>query len=708
MALLGTIRKKSGLLIIVIGVALAAFVLGDFFKPGNRRQMNYIGEINGEEIPAIEFNEKVEQNIKAIKQNQKKEQLTAAEVYSAKQTIWSELLKKIILGKEYEELGIVVTPDELFEQVQGETPHRYILQYFKDPETGEYDPQLVLNYLKQLDQLDQKSIEQWVIFEQAIKDDRIGQKYKNLVSKGYYVPKAFIPKENELNLRKAKLRIVASDVKSIPDSLVEITDNDYNKFYEENIHQYEQEASRDIDYVIFDVKPSADDRRLISQDVHKVYRELINKPIEDVPNFVNLNSDNRYDSTFFKEGELSVRIDSIMFNSPLGAIVKPYVENNTYYVAKLMDVQHRPDSMKATHILVSHKELYGANEEITRTKEEAKIMADSLLEVVLAKPEKFEEIAVEISDDPSVLKNSGNLGWFADGTMLYPFNQAVLEGKKGDVSIVETRYGYHIIRIDDKLQPTKKVRVAIIDRAIEPSNQTYQNVYTEASKFAGESTTLDAFESSITEKKLNKRSADDVKEMQTTIPGLDNPRGIIRWSFFDRINLGDVSPIFDFENSYVIAAVSEVREKGTMPMEQAKERMETLVLNEKKTEMLLEKMNAITSNDLYQIAKELDDKVDTINTINFYARNIPGFGRENDVIGEIFTLNEGEISKPIKGNGGTFIIQIDSIIAAKPIEDTLAIENRLKGRFKSRVDNNYVYRALEKKAEIVDNRLFFY
>lgn len=708
MALIGEIRKKSGLLVIVIGVALAAFVLGDFFKPGNTRQVNYIGEIDGEEILAIEFNEKVEQNVNAIKQNQGKDQLTAAELYSAKQTIWNEMLKKIILGKEYEELGIVVTPDELFEQVQGETPHRYILQYFKDPQTGEYNPQLVLNYLKQLDQMDQKAIQQWVNFEQAIKDDRVSTKYKNLVSKGYYVPKAFIPKENDLNLRKAKLRIVASDVKSIPDSLVEITDNDYNKFYEENIHLYDQEASRDIDYVVFDVKPSAEDRKLISQDVHKIYQELIKKPIEEVPNFVNVNSDNRYDSTFYKEGELSLRIDSLMFNSPVGTIVRPYVENNSYYIAKLMDVQHRPDSMKATHILISHKDIYGVNEEITRTKEEAKIMADSLYEVVLAKPEKFEEIAVEISDDPSVLQNSGNLGWFADGTMLYPFNQAVLEGIKGDVSIVETRYGYHIIRVDDKQKPTKKVRVAIIDHAIEPSNKTYQNVYTEASKFAGESTTLDAFETSITEKKLNKRSADDVKEMQNTIPGLDNPRGIIRWSFFDRINLGDVSPIFDFDNSYVIAAISEVREKGKMPIEQAKERMEPLVLNEKKTEMLLEKMNTVTSNDLNQIAKELDDDVDTINTINFYARNIPGFGRENEVIGEIFTLNKGEISKPIKGKGGTFIIQIDSIIVAKPIVDTLAIIERLKGRFKSRVDNNYVYRALEKKTDIEDNRLFFY
>ncbi len=708
MALIGNIRKRSGLLVVIIGVALAAFVLGDFFKPGNSRQINYIGEIDGEEILALEFNERVEQNINAIKQNQGKEQLTPAEVYSAKQTIWNELLKKVILGKEYEDLGLVVTSDELFEQVQGENPHRYILQYFKDPQTGEYDPQLVLNYLKQLDQMEQNSVQQWVNFEQAIKDDRVASKYKNLITKGFYVPKAFIPKENDLNLRKAKLRVVASDVKSIPDSLVEITDEDYRKFYEENIHQYEQEASRDIEYVVFDVKPSADDRRLISQDVHKVYRELINKPIEEVPNFVNVNSDTRYDSTFYKEGELSLRIDSIMFNSPIGAIVKPYIEDNTYHIAKLMDVQYRPDSMKATHILISHKDIYGMSEEVTRTKEEAKIMADSLFDVVIATPEKFEEIAVEVSDDPSVLQNSGNLGWTADGVWLYPFNQAVLEGKKGDVSIVETRLGYHIIRVDDKQKPTKKVRVAIIDHAIEPSNQTYQNIYTEASKFAGESTTLDAFEKSITDKKLSKRSADDVKEMQNSIPGLDNPRGIIRWAFFDRTKLGDVSPIFDFDNSYVIAAVSEVREKGTTPLEQAKESMKTMVLNEKKTEMLLEKMNAVTSNDLNQIAKDLDDNVDSINTINFYSRNIPGFGRENDVIGEIFTLEEGEMSKPIKGKGGTFILQLDSIIVAKPIDDTLAIINRLKGRFKSRVDNNYVYRALEKKTDIEDNRLLFY
>ena len=175
MALIGNIRKHSALLVIVIGVALAAFVLGDFVK-GKPRSTADVGEVNGEEITYQEFNRKFEENIESEKQNQRKENLTAEENFDIRQRTWNQIVYNIIMGEEHDELGLAISSDELFEQVQGKNPHRYILQYFTDPETGQYSPHLVLNFLKQLDQMKTADVQQWLNFERAIKDDRLSTK----------------------------------------------------------------------------------------------------------------------------------------------------------------------------------------------------------------------------------------------------------------------------------------------------------------------------------------------------------------------------------------------------------------------------------------------------------------------------------------------------------------------------------------------------
>ena len=183
MALIGTIRKQSGLLVIIVGVALAAFVLGDFLSPRSGRQQVNIAKVLGEEITYKQFDEKVEQSIETQKRNQNKESLTAEEIFNIKQQTYDQITQKILLDKEYMNLGIAVSADELFDQIQGENPHAYILQYFKDPETQKYDPELVRRYLKQLNEMDAASRTQWDVFVEAIKDDRLKTKYKNLISK---------------------------------------------------------------------------------------------------------------------------------------------------------------------------------------------------------------------------------------------------------------------------------------------------------------------------------------------------------------------------------------------------------------------------------------------------------------------------------------------------------------------------------------------
>lgn len=707
MAVIGTIRKHSALAVILVGVAIAAFIVSDLFsgKRGRGREIPAVGIIAGEEITAIDYNRRVEENLEIQRANQNKPALTASEAFDIRQSTWNQYLKEIIMGKEYERLGLSVTTDELYDLVQGPRPHSLIRQYFTDPQTQQYNPQLVINFLQNMDNVEPEVKKQWLSLEKYIKDDRLSQKYNSLVSKAYYVPQAFAQMDYDNKKKNAEFRYVAVRYTTIKDEEVTLTDKDYEAYYEKNKHTFEQEASRDIDYVVFEVLPSSEDRSAMRESVYKIFEDFRNTP--DVVTFVNTTSDKRYDSTWFKKGQLPVTLDSVVFHSSVGTFIPPYEENNAWHMARVMDMQSRPDSMKAEHILVSYQGALRANEAITRTKEQAERKADSIFNIVNADKTKLQALAFTLSDDGSAKQNNGDLGWFADGAMIGPFNNAVLNGKIGDVVQVETPFGFHIIKITGKKDPVAKVRVAIIDRAIEASTKTFQDVYTQASTFAGENNTQTKFETAVTNQGLNKRSATYLREMANNIAGIENPREIIRWAYYDGIELGEVSPVFDIGGKYVVAVLTAVREKGVLPLDQMKDNIKNFVMNEKKASMIKDRMKNAGS-DINQIAREFGTKVDTSLNTTFSSRNIPGFGSEFQVIGEIFAMNEGELSQPIQGNGAVFVIQLDRFYEPPQTADLKANRDQLQNSFRSRLSNNPMLTAIQKNTKIEDNRIKFF
>jgi peptidyl-prolyl cis-trans isomerase D len=708
MAVIGTIRKHSALAVILVGVAIGAFIISDLFtgKGKGRNNNPPLGSIAGEEITVKDYNQRVDDNLEMQRTNQNKENLTAQETFDVRQSTWTQYLNEIIMGKEYERLGINVTTEELYDLVQGPRPHNLIRQYFQDPATKQYSPKMVINFLQNLDNMKPEVKKQWLNLEKYIKEDRLTQKYQALVAKGYYMPEAFASMDYISKKKNAEIRYVAIRYTTLKDEDVVLTDKDYEAYYEKNKHLYEQEPSRDIDYVIFEVLPSAEDRSLTRESVYQIYDDFRNT--SDYITFVNSTSDKRYDSTWFKKGQLPVTVDSLLFSSPVGTFVPPYEENNAWHLARLMDMQARPDSMKAEHILIAYKGAYRAAETITRTKEQAERFADSLLNVLNADKTKIKALAFQLSDDGSAKENNGDLGWFADGNMVSPFNEAVLKGNVGDLVKVETVFGFHVIKITGKKDPVTKIRAAVIDRLIAPSSKTFQDVYTQASSFAGENNTRTKFETAVTNLGLNKRSATYLREMGNTIPGIDYPREIVRWAYYEGIKTGEVSPVFDVSGSYVVAVLTNIREKGLIPLEQLKDNIKTFVLNEKKASMIKEKINSSGSSDIYQIARDFNTKVDTNLTLTFSSRNIPGFGSEFQVIGEIFSMNEGEQSEPIQGNGGVFVVKLDRFYKPPQVANYNVYRDQMITAFHSRMNANPMFSALQKKAKIEDNRLLFF
>jgi peptidyl-prolyl cis-trans isomerase D len=704
MAIIGKIRKHSGLAVIIIGVAIAAFVIGDFGKK-QAKGTNNIGSVNGEQIPYVEFSKKVDETIEAQKQNSGNDKVTDQETFAIRESTWDLLVKQILMGDEFEQLGLTVSPEELFDQIQGKQPHRYILQYFKDPKTGQYDPALVINYLKNLDKMEPKARDQWLLFEKAIKDDRLETKFNNLLSKAYYQPKAFLQKTYAQQAKSLKVRFVSPSVFAISDSLIKLTDADYQKFYDKNKgFFFNDEAYRDLDYILFEVIPSTADRKKTAEDVALLFKDF--QGATDVVNFTNANSDNKYDSNYLKKGSLPGKLDSLMFNSTPGTIVAPFEFNNTWYMGKLIAIQERPDSMSGSQILVSYSGL--GNEEIKRTKEQAKIKADSLLVILKKNPEQFANLAKIVSDYPSAKEDGGDLKWFTDGNPNFePFFKSGMEMKPKDIKILETRIGYTIFQLTNKTKPVKKVKTAVLARAIEPSNQTYQDTYMQASAFAGQNKTPETFEKSAIKAGLQKKQASNVKEMDYYVMGLPTAREVVRWAYAENTKVGDVSPVFDLTGKYAVAVLKKISVKGQQPLEAVKLNIEPAVKNYRKVELLAENMKKDAGNkDLYALAAKYNAKVDTT-VLTFTGFGRSALGREPIVLGQIFTLKKGEFYGPLMGNFGAYYLIIDEISEAPAKEDYTYENMQLQQAFGNRVSSS-TYTFLKKIAKIEDNRIKFF
>ncbi len=704
MAVIGSIRKHSTFLVIIIGAALAAFILGDFAKKRQKRDIN-VGKVNGEEIAIMDFNNKVDQNIDATKQQQKKSTLTSDESFRIRNETWDQMVKDMLMNKEYDELGIDVTTDELFDLIQGPNPYPLIKKYFVNRKTGKYDRRLVINYLKNLDRVSPKQKQQWITFEEYIKNDTKQKKFNTLIQIGYYVPKILAKMAYNEENDKANIEFEATRYPDVPDSLVKVTDADYQHYFDENKKRYEQKESRSIDFVLFNVKPSIRDTKKALKEAVATKTDFENTP--NIGQFVRANSDAPYDSAWKAEGQLPVQIDSLMFHSKIGTVSKPYLESDSYYIARLVDIAYRPDSMKASHILIAYKGAMRANPAVNRTKEEANKLADSLYRIVKRNPRKITKLADKFSDDGTAKKNHGNLGWFADGHMIPTFNKAVFDTKVGHVTMVESPFGFHIIKVTGKKRPVRKVKVAIVKQEIIPSNETYQSTFAKASKLASENKTAKAFYEAIRKDHLHKRTMPKMDKMSNYIVSLKNPRQIVKWAFNEDTKVGEVSKVFDLEGQYVVAVLTEKFEKGYPSLDDLKPRIVNNVMDEVKGRYLVKKMKTF-DGDFAKIAATMKVQKEKMTTLSFNTRNMTGFGREKKVVGYVFGMDQGKISRPLIGNGGVFVIHLDKMTKASDLGNYSATIKKMESEFEKRVTQNYPYKALKNASDIVDNRISFY
>ncbi len=703
MAVLNKIRQRSLFLIIVIALALFSFVLADLFNKGNsfsQQAQNVVATINGKEITRDGFLQKVENMQRQLGPNATNSQVV--------NRVWDLEVRQAVMESQFEKLGITVEKDQmrdLLKQALASSPE------FLN-EAGLFDENKLNEYIANLKETSPIGYQSWIDYENSLANNGLQQNYFNLVRAGLSGTLAEGELEHNLEGNKADIKFVQIPYTSIPDSLVKVSKAEIAAYIEKHKKQYEVEASRDIKFVQFNETASLEDENAIKASLkdllaNKVEYNEVTKAndtvagflnTQDVKDFVNANSDIKFNDQFVFKSSLPTAVADSLYNLNKGEVYGPYKDNGYFKITKLVAVKQIPDSAKVRHILIPFLGAQSAGPDVVQTEAQAKTTADSLLSVLKTNRSKFEEFVTAYSSDQGSIQNGGRYDWHPYNTMVPEFNAFEFEGNVGDLGVVKTVFGFHIIEVEGQKDKKKAVKVATLARKIEPSDDTIDKIFREASEFEIAIGNAD-FEEVAKTDNYTVRPVNGIKILDENIPGVGSQRPIVRWTFEEDAKVGDVKR-FTTSGGYVIAQLVAKHEKGLMATEDASATVLPILRKEKKAQIIKER---ITTENLQDLAKAEKTTVRLASAINMKTPTISGAGREPLVVGTAFGLKEGDISKPIAGANGVYVIQVEKITPAPKLDSYQAAANRVSNQ-KTATVNSKLYTALRDVADIEDNR----
>ncbi|TBW28054.1 peptidylprolyl isomerase [Gramella sp. KN1008] len=706
MAVLNKIRQRSVFLIIIIALALFSFVLADVIRNGglsSQNSQNVIATVNGKEIGREEFARDVE----AFERNMGRNISTTQAV----NRVWDQKLREVILTEEIEKLGIRAGEGQVTNLVRSQMAGN---PNFTN-EAGMFDENRLREYVANLRETSPQAYEQWQDFTSNLGKTAKLNSYYNMVSAG--VGATLIEGEQAYRMKNdnINMKFVQLPYSSIPDTEVEVSKSEIKSYIEEHPARFETEASRNIQYVIFEETASEEDRTEAKESLSDLRKERVeyNAAIgandtlpgfdstEDYGDFLSNNSDLPFESRFKFRNEFTGENAETIFNLEEGETFGPYEENGYWKLSKVVETKNIPDSVKASHILVTYQgSQLGAG--VSRSKEEAQQLADSIAGVVRNDKDKFAELASEYSADTSNKEQGGDLGYFTPGMMIPAFENYVFENETGDVGVVETPLGYHVISIDDQTEAARAVKVATIAREIEASETTMNRLFNEVTKFEISASESD-FADVAKENNYEVKTVRDVKALDENIPGAGAQRRVIQWAFEDEAEVGDVRR-FDTNNGYIVAQLISKKDKGLMSVEEASSIVTPILKKEKKAELIKERLKG---SNLQEIANNHGESVQTADAVNLSSPTLAGAGEEPEVVGAVFALEPGKVSEPIAGEKGVYVVELVSKFEA-PAMDSYKAFAQQESMARRAEASMRVFDALKKKAEIEDNRARFY
>ena len=700
MGIIGSIRKHSWIAVALVGIAIIAFILGDLTK--NQRGIPDMGKVNGETMSRQRFDELVQRAEDNYKMQQQVAQVPSEMQSRIRESVWGEFVEEPLFEEQASNLGLQVTAGELGDMYTGKFIHPYLRQYFTNPQTGVYDTLGVRRTLENFTSMDTNQRLQWVELEKAVKKDRLQQKYASLILSGFYMPKALAEKVAIYSQEVSNVRVAALPFQSVSDDEVTLADADYKNYYEEHKAEFRvPDEMRDVEFIVYPVNPTPQDLADIQASVEKTWAEF--QTIEDVevPFFVNGESHRSYDSSYVKASSFKAPFDAQIEAAAPGSFIAPAIVGNEWMMAKVMGTAVRPDSLRASAIVILNSK--AGSEITTRSEEQAKKLADSVLALVNSNRMSFEDAVEQFSDDPQKGETKGDMNWQLDGNYGL-LNEQIVNTAVGTSFLFERPdgYGYHIVKVTDKTPASKKYRVALITREIVPSKATNDAVYTQAHKFASQNRTIKSFEASAQEQNLQVRNS-RIGLMSESLTGVSNAREIVRWAFNNETQIGAVTDqVYECGDVYVIATLKDVFKKGYATLDQMRPMIEQDVRREKRAEMLMARAEEATkvAKDINSIAVKLNVAVDTLDSVAFNGNYFGKFGMEPKVQSVIAATKSG-LTQPVKGASAVYVVQVDGKAKVEGV-DANTMRAQLEQGYRNKI--RQISDVLRMKATIEDNR----
>ncbi|MBT4958489.1 MAG: peptidylprolyl isomerase [Flavobacteriaceae bacterium] len=702
MAILGSLRKNSVVLITVIGMALFAFVISGVFDGKGYTSQDPIGMVNDQDLSIEEFRNQVDflersYNLSGM---------------NAVNSVWDQTVRNLILKNQFELSGVDSGKDHL-EYILSQNPSFNSEPSFLN-DAKIFEIEKFIDLIVEYKTTNPDAYEQWKKQESIFQSQSNEKIYFDLISSGIN----FSYKDGEfeylLQNDRVDIEYVQIPYSSIPDSLVKLKNSDVQKYIKSNHTDFKIDASRSIEYVLFEEKPSIEDENetksfLESFLVEKKEYNDISKQEETIPSlltaknlteFINQNSEIKFDSIYVPKGSLPNNDANILFNLNKGQNYGPYLDDEYFKISRMLD-KKKGGNIRASHILISFKGSKNASPEITRSKSEARKEANRILKLVRKNPDSFSGLAFEFSDGPSK-SSGGDLGFFQEGAMVKPFNDFVFSKKEGTIGVVETDFGFHVINIVAKEDLVLLASIAIKNI---PSENTSDKTFNLATKFEINLSKNKNLNELARENNHEIKPVSNIKILDDNLPGLTNQRRLVQWLFSEEVELNSYKR-FDLSNGgYLIAQVTDLREEGLSSVEDVTFTAVPKVRNQKKAELIIKQNKK--NKSLEDLANNNNTEIKKALALNQKNATISGAGREPLLVGHAFGLKVNQISDFIIGENGVYKIKVTKKDKSSGLDTYSSYQNQLLLSSRPSV-NSTLYQAVKESAEIIDNRSTYY
>ena len=698
MAVLEKIRVKLGILItVLIAVALLSFIIDPTTLETTLSYFSSkydVGKIDGKKVRYNEFQEKVDYYTNIYTLTSGSQSVSEEAMQAINETAWQNLISEWYIVPEMQKAGVRVGEDELVDLSQGKEISPVLAQdpVFLDA-SGNFSRERLMDFIHAIPGDASGNLAQyWSFLQQSMTTQQYFTKYTSLITGSDILTPMELRRQIEENNTSSDVEFVLVPFGfEVDTTIINVTDKEIQDYYNSHKENYRQRASRDVEFVAYEVVPSDADIQAAKEEIDGLFEEF--STTGNLKSFLSLNSDTPLQDYYFKQGELSSQfpeVDEFAFSRRPG-VMPVFQKENTFYAVRVNDVKNMSDSAYVRHILLS----FDAGE-----------LADSLINV-LNHGGDFSTLAAQYSLDqnPNV-PNPGDIGWMTQTAMI-PGMQDVLTMRPGTIAKMETDYGMHIVTVTDRTAPMKKVQLGILSKEALPSRETFQEFYAQANDLASRCEgKIENFDAITLEEELPVVPANNVLESSRQLSRYEDVREVIRWIYDDKTKVGDVSPIITVNNDiFFVVALKAIREDGYASVSDVSTAITYYLMNQKRAEKVkgevAAKIQGLT--DMNSIAEALGQTVSTRDGITFGS--MTSTSTEPAFIGAVAGAEPGVISGPVAGNIGVYVFNVlNRETGAFYTED----DAKIRAAQVEAYQINGLAGIFNERGEIVDNRARFF